>query len=134
MFGDGSPGGRRRRPPARSRAATDGNRTSPPGSARGSDALADGHRRTLVRYLSGKGSGAASLVELAAHLARREGGSDVDRVAVSLYHVHLPGPEGAGLVEFDRRSRTVRYRGDDSVDQWLGRVERVERAEREGPQ
>lgn len=91
------------------------------------DALADGRRRALLRHLSETDGDAASFAELVDHVAGRGTAPDVDRVAASVFHVHLPKLAEADLVEYDDRNRTVRYRGDELVEAWLERVERVER-------
>ena len=76
-------------------------------------------RRVLISYLRRKEGKTASFVELIHHLAFRGSDSDkqttVEDVAVSLYYLHLPALADAELVEYDRRSRTVQYRGDTSV-------------------
>lgn len=66
------------------------------------DALADARCRTVVRHLAGTEGKTASLVDL--------------------YPRHLPKLAAAGLVEYDARSRTVRYHGAP-VGSWLDRVD-----------
>ncbi|PCR90997.1 DUF7344 domain-containing protein [Natrinema ejinorense] len=40
-------------------------------------------------------------------------------VRMELQHAHLPKLENAGILEHDRRSETVRYWGQPSVEEWL---------------
>lgn len=75
------------------------------------DAVAAERRRVLLSYLDGKRGEVASLVELVDHVAGREADAEVERVAFALRYVHLPRLEADGLVEYDRRSGAVRYRG-----------------------
>ncbi|WP_435181695.1 DUF7344 domain-containing protein [Halorussus sp. AFM4] len=63
--------------------------------------------------------------------ARREGsGPDRERhrrrVAVTLHHNHLPRLDAAAVLDYDPRSRTVRYWGDDRVSTVLGLLEASE--------
>lgn len=92
----------------------DGGRPRPSGASRES-----GEHRHVLSYLREKEGETASFVELVVHLAGEESSrgdaSAVERIAVALYYVHLPRLEEAGVVEYDRRSRTVRYRGDGTV-------------------
>jgi DNA-binding transcriptional ArsR family regulator len=45
-----------------------------------------------------------------------------DTVRIGLVHVHLPVLEEAGLVEFDHRSRTVRYRRSQLAEELLAEL------------
>ena len=85
------------------------------------DVLADERRRRLLSYLHRKDSDVASLVELIDYLVVHEADSvadlDTDDVAISLYHTDLPKLADAGLVEYDERSRTVRYRGGGVIEE-----------------
>lgn len=96
------------------RDGTGGGRPRPSEASRASD-----ERGRALSYLREKEGETASFVELVVHLAGEESSrgdaSAVERIAVALYHVHLPRLEEAGVVEYDRRSRTVRYRGDGTV-------------------
>jgi hypothetical protein len=89
-----------------------------------------GNRRRLyaLLYLRERG-GAAALPELAAAVAAREHGSDdvpgevVDRVTVSLVHVHVPKLRSAGVAEYDPDSERVELTADaDSIEGVLDRV------------
>lgn len=88
------------------------------------EAFADGRRRAVLGYFAETGAETASTGELADHVAGAEDGATPDRVAVSLRHRHLPELAAADVVDYDRRDRTVRYRGDELVDAWLDAVAR----------
>lgn len=81
--------------------------------------LADGQRRRVLAYLSEMQGETADVGDLAEHVA-----DEVDRrrALTALYHVHLPKLADAGVVEYDRRSETVRYTGDPSVEATLDAV------------
>lgn len=88
--------------------------------------LADRRRRLLWAHLNASSEDVFTLEELAGQLAEREREPGVDpvsddrrqRVAVDLHHRHLPALADVGVLEYDARSRTVRYRkstmGDDA--------------------
>ena len=68
----------------------------------------------------------ASLVELIDYLVVQEADSvddlDTDEVAIALYHTHLPKLADVGLIDYDVRSRTVRYRDDEAIEACLDRL------------
>ncbi|WP_137283396.1 DUF7344 domain-containing protein [Halorussus salinisoli] len=80
------------------------------------DALANERRRYALYYLSRHGT--ASEEELARHVVARETGrspsalseAEYERAISDLHHKHLPRLADYGLVEFDPRSRMVRFR------------------------
>ena len=84
------------------------------------DLLANSRRREALYYLRDATDGPVSLERLAERLAvrERERGDDrpepdesaVSRATAVLVHDHLPKLSDAGVVEYDRRSGTVRYR------------------------
>ena len=89
--------------------------------------LADHHRRSLLRYLVETPGETHSFDECARHLVQREAERDGgrpahDRVKVELHHVHVPMLADAGVLEYDARSREVRYRGHDRLEFWLDRI------------
>lgn len=81
--------------------------------------LADRSRRHLVGYLTAEESGVVTREELAGHLASRRPDARERQIRARLVHVHLPLLADAGLVDHDRRSGHVRYRGDDIVERVL---------------
>ena len=104
------------------------------------DLLADRRRRFALAYLADAADGAVTFEALAEAVAAREcEGSGVvpdDRrtdVEVSLHHNHLPRLADAGLVEYDRGTGTVRYRGNDRLDARLGDEDDERATEGDGP-
>jgi DNA-binding transcriptional ArsR family regulator len=90
--------------------------------------LADGRRQAILNYLSEWSDESASLDELIGHLEIREAERRDRRPArgnieVEILHVHLPKLADAGVVEYDERSRQVRYWGNDRLERWLERTE-----------
>jgi len=80
--------------------------------------LSNARRRYVVRSLSGR-EGPVELTRLAAELAARENGKDIEeieaqerkRVYVSLFQTHVPRLEEAGIVEYEPDGGTVRIAG-----------------------
>lgn len=73
-------------------------------------ALSHERRRYALYYLRQRPDGTASTGELAEALTERQGGDgEVETVAASLVHHHLPKLADAGLVEHDAQSETVRF-------------------------
>jgi hypothetical protein len=92
------------------------------------DALSGTRRRLVVHYFVTTGRDAAPVEDVVSHLVEREGtAGDRERTLVGLHHVTLPKLEEAGVVEYDARTETVRYRGDPLVEECLRLV-----IEREG--
>lgn len=89
--------------------------------------LANQRRRRLLAYLHDRDGDVASLVELTDYLAGGEADSvddiDTDGVAISLHHTDPPKLAGVGLIEYDTRSHTVRYRGHEEVERIADRSE-----------
>jgi DNA-binding transcriptional ArsR family regulator len=83
--------------------------------------LADSHRRRILAYLADADDDVAAFSELIEHVADDSAGesTDKERLAVSLYHTHLPKLADANVVEYDPRSEVVRYRGGDVVSDWV---------------
>ena len=88
--------------------------------------LAD-RRRRLVIYVLAEQPGRAmafddlvdAVVELAADLGGRPWIDEKrDDLAAELYQHHLPKLADAGLLEYDVRSRTVRYWHQPTVEKW----------------
>ncbi|OLZ40793.1 hypothetical protein A6E15_07225 [Natrinema saccharevitans] len=104
------------------------------------DLLSNRRRRYALYYLNQQSDGVATVAALAKNVVAFERGaadgadrdaarspSDQDpdpadergTVRVELRHVHLPKLEDAGVLEHDRRSETVRYWGQPSLEEWL---------------
>lgn len=79
--------------------------------------LGSEHRREVCRYLSSAPENVHKLSELAEAIAPQLD-EDAKRFAVGLHHQHLPKLDRAGLLDYDPRSRTVRYRGQPCIEKW----------------
>lgn len=85
------------------------------------DALADERRRFVLAVLYTYG-GTVSLSTVSRKVAdletvQRQSAGEPENLRVSLYHVHFPKLEAAGLVECDRQADQVRYVGHTAVDE-----------------
>lgn len=86
--------------------------------------LADERRRRVLAHLRRRPDGVSSVEELAEHLLDADGaapetGETSGRIETSLHHKHLPKMVEAGVLEYDTRSRTVRYEPDEEVEELL---------------
>ena len=81
------------------------------------EVLASSQRRRLLAHLVETDDDVATLPELAELLA--DGDDDRERATIRLHHTHLPKLEDEGIVEYDARSETVRYRGSAAVTAWI---------------
>ncbi|RBI62473.1 hypothetical protein DMJ13_11485 [halophilic archaeon] len=89
--------------------------------------VADRHRRSVLYCLQDANEDVASFDELREHLLARDLDiDDSERATIALHHRILPRLEDAGLVEYDARSDTVRYREDDLAERLLDRLADVE--------
>lgn len=89
-------------------------------------ALADEHRRLTIRYLMETPEGTASFDGLRDHVTAHSSiDTDSRDVAIRLHHVHLPLLADTDIVEYDPRSKTVRYREDPLVEGMLSSIEEV---------
>lgn len=100
------------------------------------DVLANPRRRRVLSYLAGTAADAVSLTDLVAAVVAREpdrdGGTDhYERVAIAVRHVHLPKLSAAGLLDYDPRSRTVRYCGHPRLEVHLALASEHEARPRE---
>lgn len=87
--------------------------------------LQDRRRREIIAALRESDQRTMTTDELVNRLVERETGR-LDSPKLTLHHRHLPMLDDAGLVEFDPRSNTLRYHGDDDVEQWLDRLDEWE--------
>lgn len=73
----------------------------------------------VVQYFQESPEQVAELVELADFVATRKDDpafDDPDRVSIYLHHVCIPKLCEAGIVDYDLRHNTVRYRGHPLVE------------------
>ena len=104
------------------------------------DLLSNSRRRYALYYLNEQPDGVATVENLTEKVIDFEraiesddadadstanggsGPSSTDRrsgVQLELQHTHLPKLEDAGVLEHDRRSETVRYWSQPSLEEWL---------------
>lgn len=84
--------------------------------------LADGTRRAILTTLQDADDGIATVQELTNQIDKHDhGGPDV--TPVQLVHSDLPRLEETGAVEFDQRSKTVRYQGFTELERLLELVD-----------
>lgn len=86
------------------------------------NALADRQRRAVVSYLRDASEDSVSVATLADGVETPDG-SGPDDVEIRLHHDTLPRLDEVGILEFDVRSGTVVYRGDEDLEALLDAVE-----------
>lgn len=89
--------------------------------------VANRRRRRVLACLRDAPDGVASVDQLTEYVEACEGPSaagptDMTRIRVELHHMHLPKLRDHGVVEYDERSDTVRYVGDERVERVLDSV------------
>lgn len=96
-------------------------------------ALAEPRRRYLLYHLSEKSGEVAERSELVAVVRDAEAaagdgadGPSADAVTIDLQHGQLPHLDDAGLIDYDHRQGTVRYRERQAVEECLERARAVE--------
>lgn len=98
------------------------------------DIVKNERRRLVLEYLDRK-DGAATLGELAEHIAAIENDKDVQainsaerkRVYVGLYQCHLPKMEAADVIDSERNSKITLSKNADDVMQYVGEKETATR-------
>ncbi|WP_254524103.1 DUF7344 domain-containing protein [Natrinema caseinilyticum] len=108
------------------------------------DLLSDNRRRYALYYLNDQPDGVASVEALTENICTLERTTETEApdgtlttgpasdlgpagdprdqqtgIRTELQHVHLPKLEDAGILEHDRRSETVRYWSQPSLEEWL---------------
>lgn len=84
-------------------------------------ALATETSRSVLAYFEASDSQTASIDDLTEYIAARQSASDARTPAqlrVRLHHTDLPKLDDAGLIDYDPRTTTVRYREEHSVKEW----------------
>ncbi|WP_224332660.1 DUF7344 domain-containing protein [Haloprofundus halobius] len=86
------------------------------------DILANSPRRHLLEYLRDQPEGTATVEEATkvflTQLARESGQQpNHDDAQVDLHHHHLPKLADAGVIEYDVRTQTIRYRPHDRLEE-----------------
>ena len=86
--------------------------------------LADWRRRAVVLHFADAGVSAAMVDELVTAVTQRGTNcpvlsvGDESAVRTDLVEVHLPRLDEAGILDFDRRSESVRYWGQPTLEKW----------------
>ena len=94
-------------------------------------ALANHHRRASLHYLSEESSDVVSTEDVTEGCLDSERGSTLEDTLPDealwneLHHIHLPMLDEAGIVDYDKRSKTLRYRGSDEVEAALRSIEDI---------
>lgn len=100
------------------------------------EALSDWRRRAVCRYLVTCGDTGVDVETLAAAVAERaqtsgveDSDATVEAVERALVETHLPELDRLGLLDFDERSRAVRYWGQSTVEKWAEHASAVSRCD-----
>lgn len=93
--------------------------------------LAHHHRREILRLLSADPNHTATVDEivarLTAHEATRTGERpERDKIEMDLNHTHLPKLTASGLLEYDTRSKQLRYWPHDQLEALLADLQSYE--------
>lgn len=86
--------------------------------------LADDRRRAILTFFRDADDVVATVQELATHIDRQDH-DDPGATPIQLVHSDLPRLEEAGVVEFDQRSKAVRYLGSTELERLLAFVEEL---------
>lgn len=86
--------------------------------------LAHPERRTILRYLMDAPENSIPIHDLIRHVnADCTGITDDptthDSIATRIYHSHIPKFVDLGIIEYDDRSKEVRYYRDERLESWL---------------
>ena len=82
------------------------------------DLLYKYERRCVIYFLQEVGH--ADLTDIVYVLTKQDPiSNDPDRIEISLRHTHLPKLASTGVLEFDSRSDTVQYSGDELIENVL---------------
>jgi hypothetical protein len=87
------------------------------------DTLSHNLRREVIHYFENiEPTNAATVEEVAMHIARRVPDMNREQVSLHLRHNHLPMLESNGWIEYDTHSDCIRYRGHDSATDLLAEL------------
>lgn len=98
------------------------------------DVLQDRRRRLVLYYLRNAPERVSRFREVEAWIRERETetaqesatGHDELSVAATLHHFHLPKLADRGFIDYDWRTKTIRYRPDEFLEAHLNLAERRE--------
>lgn len=88
------------------------------------EVLASQSRRDVLRFFLETDTACASIEDVVEHLVtqkQRRTVSDLDHetVSVQFQHTDLPKLVDTGLIEYDKRSKMLRYHSDDRIEKWF---------------
>lgn len=87
------------------------------------EVLTSRRRRLVLHYFRESSDEVATYGEVVDYVAAHDGGDAArERIVTALHHSELPRLAECGIVERDARSRTVRYRGDPLLEDWVTRT------------
>ncbi|MFO8115260.1 MAG: ArsR family transcriptional regulator [Halorubrum sp.] len=84
--------------------------------------VSDGARRAIIRQLRRETVEETTVADLIDQLLQKDGAwptdapPNRDRIAILLYHNHLPRLDDHGVVEFDPERRTVAYHPNERIE------------------
>ena len=84
--------------------------------------LANQHCRFVLSYFRDSSEEVASVDDLATAVSRRDS-VDKKHVAIQFHHSALPKLEDAGIIDYDARTNTARYRGHSELENWYNYIE-----------
>jgi DNA-binding transcriptional ArsR family regulator len=93
------------------------------------DLLSNEHRRYILYYFHEQPQAVATVDELVTYLLTQfdaRAAEDADRLRIQLLYSHLPKLEGHGILEYDERSETVRYRDEREIERVVAVVKSAE--------
>lgn len=95
------------------------------------EVLANRQRRAVLGYFLEADTDNATIDELVAEIIDAETRATGERpghdtIATTLFHVHLPKFENAGVIEYEPRHLDVRYRGDSKIEELYRMIEEYE--------
>ncbi|WP_449271973.1 DUF7344 domain-containing protein [Halorubrum aidingense] len=77
-------------------------------------------RRCIIRFLQESETDHVSISDLVSHLQKQGPTPDrCSKIVITLHHSHLPKLATIDAVNFDSRSETVRYDGDELLEALL---------------
>ena len=80
--------------------------------------LANRHCRLVLSYFRDASEAVVSVDDLASAITRRDS-MDREHVAIHLHHSALPKLADTGIIDYDTRTKTVRYHGHSELESGL---------------
>lgn len=83
--------------------------------------LANYHCRIILSYFGDASDDVASVHDLVNEISKQDHGG-TEQITIQLHHSALPRLADVGAVDYDPRSRTVRYQGHPELEQLMEAV------------